>query len=408
MEDIQPQPAAEQVNAPPRRKVKKRLVAGLLALLLVAALGYHLWNRGRVSTDDAFVDGHVYTITPRVAGYLVQVAVDDNQEVKKGQLLAVLDPSEYEVAQAQARANLAEAQATLTSLELGVPLELNQTDQRVRGAKAELAALRKNLAAAQQEEEAASQDFKRAQAALQQADLDHRRALSLFKSGTVSQSSLDEAQTRRATSQAAAGAAQARRDGAAQKRASLAAELDRLRANIELAATGQDQATIKSRQVEAQQARVELAKDRLKQAELDLGYTRILAPAEGRITRKKIEPGQMVARGQPLMALVPLHPRELWITANFKETQLSQVRPGQPVEVEVDAYPGVSFQGKVESIMAGTGAAFSLFPPENASGNYVKVVQRIPVKIVLDDQGQRPGAVLRLGMSVVPTIHTGR
>ena len=156
-------------------------------------------------------------------------------------------------------------------------------------------------------------------------------------------------------------------------------------------------------EVAAQEARVNLAREKVRKAELDLGYTRILAPATGHVTKKRIQAGQLVAAGQPVMALVPLHPEQLWVTANFKETQLTRVRPGLRVSVEVDAFPGLDLTGRVESVMAGTGAVFSLFPPENAMGNYVKVVQRIPVKIVLDPVNAT--GQLRLGMSVVPTIH---
>jgi len=180
----------------------------------------------------------------------------------------------------------------------------------------------------------------------------------------------------------------------------------RRKANIELAATGHDLATIKDRQKDAQKARVELAKSRVKQAELNLAYTKVVSPTRGCITRKKVEPGFTVARGQPLMTVVPIQPKEVWITANYKETQLAKVRPGQPVSIEVDTYPGVTFKGTVDSIMAGTGAVFSLFPPENATGNFVKIVQRIPVKIVLNSVDGAATPVLRIGMSVIPTIFT--
>ncbi len=180
--------------------------------------------------------------------------------------------------------------------------------------------------------------------------------------------------------------------------------MERIKANIDLAATGEDQARIRSRQVEAQKARVALAAARVRQAELDLGYTTITSPTHGYVTRKRAEPGLMVSRGQPLMAVVPLNAEDLWVTANFKETQLTHVRPGQRAEIAVDTYPGVTLTGKVESIMAGTGAAFSLFPPENATGNYVKVVQRVPVKITLDASASIQLPALRIGLSVTPNI----
>ena len=156
---------------------------------------------------------------------------------------------------------------------------------------------------------------------------------------------------------------------------------------------------------QAQKARVELAETQVRQAELNLEYTVIKSPADGLVTRKKIEPGIYVSRGQQLFSVVSLDPADIWVTANYKETQLTHVRPGQQVEIRVDAYPGVTFGGTVDSIMAGTGAVFSLFPPENATGNFVKVVQRLPVKIKLDDRQGTSSPVLRVGMSVIPTIY---
>jgi membrane fusion protein (multidrug efflux system) len=188
------------------------------------------------------------------------------------------------------------------------------------------------------------------------------------------------------------------------QRASLEAEIDGLKANVALAATGEDVAVIKARQVEAQKAKVDLAKSRLKQAELELSYTTVASPADGHVTQKRVEPGLMVSKGQPLMAVVPLSLEELWITANYKETQLTRVHPGQEVTIKVDTFPDLELRGKVDSIMAGTGSLFSLFPPENATGNFVKVVQRIPVKITLDLKGQPTPPSLRIGMSVIPTI----
>lgn len=177
-----------------------------------------------------------------------------------------------------------------------------------------------------------------------------------------------------------------------------------LESNVSLAATGQDLAQIKVRQVEAQKAKVTLEKAKVRQAELDLSYTTIVSPTDGFVTRKRVEPGLMVAKGQPLIAVVPLDSEALWVTANYKETQLTHIKPGQKVIIRVDTYPGVEIKGRVDSIMAGTGSVFSLFPPENATGNFVKVVQRIPVKITFDQQENSRLPSLRIGMSVVPTI----
>ncbi len=394
-------------EGPQNKKKLKITIAIIVATLLVIGGGvYYFLTKGTVSTDDAYIDGHIFSVTPRVAGYVISVDVDDNQEVKEGDPLLSLDPTEYEVAVAEARANLAESEATLISLELGVPLELSQTEQKVRGAESELNTLAKNLETKNKDEDAATQDLLRAQAEHDKALIDFRRMNELLKGQAISQSTLDDVETRVQTTLAQVNAARARAEATKKQKAALLSDKDRLEANIRLASTGEDQAKIRSRQVEAQQSRVELAKARLRQAELNLGYTNIKSPAHGFVTRKKVEPGQMVSRGQPLMAIVPLNPKLIWVTANYKETELKGVKPGQSVSIEVDTYPGIEFKGKVDSIMSGTGAAFSLFPPENATGNYVKIVQRIPVKIVFETKEPNPFPALRIGMSVIPTIYT--
>lgn len=392
---------AGQANGRPGRK--RMILLAVLALVVGFMLVQYVRGMGKVSTDDAFVDGRIYQITPRVAGYIVQDLVEDNQLVEEGQPLLMLDPVGYEVAVAQARADLAAAEAQLASLRKGVPLQKNQTEFQVAGATAQLESLMKSLDQARLEEAAAGQLVLQAEAELRNAELNFSRLSELRAGGIIAQSALDEAQTALDAARAQAGAARDRAQAAGRNLASLRENVARMQANIGLARTGHDVADIKDLEVAAQEARVELARERVRKAELDLGYTRILAPAKGHVTKKKIQAGQLVDAGQPLMALVPLDPGELWVTANFKETQLARVRPGQKVDLEVDTYPGREFTGRVESVMAGTGAVFSLFPPENAMGNYVKVVQRIPVKIALDPVNGTQQ--LRLGMSVVPTIH---
>lgn len=387
---------------------KKGLVLIVIILIVVSGLGYYWWSRGRVTTDDAYVDGHIFSITPRIPGYVTKVFVTDNQKVNNGEPLLSLDTTEYEVALAEARANLAEAESTLTSLELGVPLEVSQTAQRVRGAQSQLESLRKTLDKTLKDEEAAFQDLRRAEAVYDLSMIDLRRTKELARTKVVPDSRLDEAETTARSNDAQVGAARAKLESVRKQRASLEAEIDGLKANVALAATGEDVAVIKARQVEAQKAKVQLARSRLKQAELDLSYTTVASPADGYVTRKRVEPGLMVSKGQPLMAVVPLSLEELWITANYKETQLTRVHPGQEVMIKVDTFPDLELRGKVDSIMAGTGSVFSLFPPENATGNFVKVVQRIPVKITLDLKGQQAPPSLRIGMSVIPTILVAR
>ena len=387
-------------------KLKRWIIVSVLILIVLGSISYYLFTRGKVSTDDAFIDGHIYSITPRVAGYITDVSVTDNQEVKKGQTLVKLDTIPFETAVAEAKASLAEAEATLASLEIGVPLELTQTAQRVNAAEADLKGFNQNVEVAKKQEEAAEQELKRAQADLDQARLDYNRLSELMKTRAISQSALDKAKSQYDSASAKVNSATATRDSLNRQIASLEAGLARQTANIRLAETGKDSAEIKNRQVKAQQAKVELAQAKLREAQLDLSYTDITSPVDGFITKKGIEQGVMISKGQPLMAVVPLNPGELWVTANYKETQLNRVRTGQPVEIKVDTYPGVKIKGKVDSIMAGTGSAFSLFPPENASGNYVKVVQRIPVKITIQEEDTKSLPALRVGMSAIPTIHT--
>lgn len=383
---------------------RKRIImlAVLLAFAVFGAVQY-VRSMGRVSTDDAFVDGRIYQITPRVDGYIVQDLVEDNQLVEEGQPLMALDPVGFEVGVAQARADLATAEAQLASLRKSVPLQISQTEFQVTGARAQRDSLLRGLDQARLEEAAAGQLVLQAEAELRNAELNFNRFSTLREEGIIAQSVFDEARSALDSARAQAGAARDRARAAGRNVASLSEDVARLRANIGLAQTGHEVASIKDLEVTAQEARVELARQKVRKAELDLGYTRILAPARGHVTKKNIQSGQLVAAGQPVMALVPLNPGQLWVTANFKETQLEKVRPGQRVTLVVDTFSGREFTGRVESIMAGTGAVFSLFPPENAMGNYVKVVQRIPVKIVLDPVNATES--LRLGMSVVPTIH---
>jgi len=383
---------------------KRWLVIGGVAVVLLG-LGYALHVRGTVSTDDAFVDGRVHPITPRVPGYVNTVPVDDNQLVKAGDVLVELDPTDYQVALAQARADLAAAESQLAALELGVPLQLSQTSSRVTEAKAQLESQQRNLERAVKEREAAQHAVAQVSAQLDQDQLDYGRINTLRHQNVVSQSDLDSIENKRRGHQAELRAVQSLADAATRRLDVITADIKRLQAAIELAATGQDQAAIQGKQAAAQRAKVDLARERVRQAELNLSYTKIVAPVTGHVTKKQIEAGRMVAAGQALMTVVPLDPGELWVTANYKETQLRDVRPGQKVTLVVDTYSGRELTGHVDSIMAGTGSVFSLFPTENASGNYVKVVQRIPVKIVFDKtSGAMPP--LRLGMSVVPVIHT--
>ncbi len=388
-------------------KYKIAFITGMVVVIIVG-FAYWLWARNRVSTDDAYVDGHVFIITPRTSGYVSQVHIDDNKFVKKDQPLVSLDSTDYEVALAQAEAQLSDSRSTLASLELGVPLQLAQTAEQVRGAKAELESLRETLEQMLRDEDAVAQEVKRLEAQYHLAELDLKRKTVLRKGEAISQQTMDESETNYKSVLAQLRNVEAKLESVKKQRSSQASNIELKQAHIALAATGGKEAEIKSRLVEAQKAKVRLAESQVKQAELNLSYTKIVAPVDGYVTQKNIEPNQYVTPGQRLLEIVPLQPPNVWITANFKETQLTYVRPGQPVSIEVDTYPGVVIRGKVDSIMTGTGSVFSLLPPENATGNFVKVVQRIPVKITIDGSDSTSMPTLRLGMSVMPTIYVGK
>ncbi|MGJ3522943.1 HlyD family efflux transporter periplasmic adaptor subunit [Nitratidesulfovibrio sp. D1] len=373
---------------------KKRILGILLGVMVLAAGIWYWHGLGKVETDDAQVDGRIFMVSPRVAGYVVDVPVEDNQFVREGDVLARLDPTEYEVAVAEARAQLA-------ALQRGVPLELSQTVHRVTGAQAVEEATKRRAAQARDEEDAARYEMERLSTEQAQTTLDRRRLEALVGQGAVSREAVDRARSADDAAKARLESSRAKLEASSKARAAAEAEMRRVRAEVDLAGTGQVVAEIRARQVEAQQAKV-------RQAELNLEWTTVRAPVDGYVTKKNVEPGRMVTRGQPVMAVVPMSPDHLWVTANFKETELTDVKPGQPCEIRVDTYPGLVLQGQVESIMAGTGAAFSLFPPQNASGNFVKVVQRIPVRLRLTDYDPAAMPPLRVGMSVVPVIFTNR
>ena len=343
--------STNQETAAPGRGGNRRRRAGLvlLTLCIVGALaGGWMWAKGKieVETDDAFIAGHIFSISPRIPGHVTEVLVNDNQYVKKGDLLAVLDPANYQAAVDKAAAALAMAK--------------NETSGEYAQIDAARAALSQTTAR------------------LEQARLDLKRGTALFAREVIPREQLDRLRT--AEKVAAGQAAQAREN------------LRQARAVLGLAPDGNKEALVAQRQAELATAR------------LNLSYSRIYAPANGYITRKSVEVGNNIQPGQALMALVQLD--DAWIVANYKESELASVRPGDRVDFTVDAYPGRHFRGRVDSIMAGTGAAFSLLPPENATGNYVKVVQRIPVKILIDRESD-PERLLRVGMSVVPTVYTG-
>jgi len=379
-----------------RSKKKKALVMfGVVAAAgLVALFFYSLYLKAHISTDDAFVAGTVYTISTKVPGTVLKVNVADNQLVHKGGVILELEPDTYEKTVKEAASSADAEKMRVNELKAAVTAE----EKKVLAAEATLKRTTEEKAVLVAAVRSRKADVASRKALLNQALLDFQRAQELIKGGYVTQENFDRAKTSHETADAALKTAEealVQAKVSVKTHESVEAET-RAMLNAERAALDQARSSVKTQaaQVKARQAQAELAG-------LRLSYTRVYAPGDGYVTRKNVEVGNIIDAGQPLMALVA--ERDIYILANFKETQVRNIKPGQVVDIRVDTYPRKVFHGHVDSIMAGTGAAFSLFPPENATGNFVKVVQRIPVKITLDTATDSD--FLRIGMSVAPTVH---
>lgn len=386
-------------------------------VVVLAVAGFFLWRylSPRESTDDAQVSGHVSPIAARVGGTVVTVAVNDNQPVKAGDVLVEIDPHDYQLTFEKAQADLASAQAAASAARTTVPVTSTTTSSQLDVARTGTVNAEAAFEAAAREVDASRAKLTVAKAHLTEVtataakaaqDLD--RLKPLVAKDEVSKQEYDAAvttdQAARASvesAQAAIGEAQANLAVSESKRDQAAGAVKDAKSQAAAAATAPQQVAMTEARAKAADAQVLLAQAALDQAKLDLERTTVRAPTAGVVSRKTVEIGQIIQPGQPLMALTALE--SVWITANFKETQLDHMRVGQRAEVSVDAY-GRDYAGRVDSIAAATGATFSLLPPDNASGNFVKVIQRVPVKIILDT-GQNSDAVLRPGMSVNATVY---
>jgi membrane fusion protein (multidrug efflux system) len=410
-----------------KRTHRAVLIAGGI-IIVIAAVAYYLHSRSFESTDNAFVEGGIIQISPRVAGQVVRVYVTDNQRVQQGDLLVEIDSRDYALRVAEAKARLADAEARFSSARSGVALTsdvtsaaLNQATAAFNAAGNQTEILSAHLQQQDADIQAAEATLRQAEAGrlaseavAQRAQADVVRYRNLFQKDEVSKQTLDRAEADGKASAASLDAAthavtsaQARLE---QSKAARASTLSALRqaenlvkqasGKLQEARAGSSQVRIRESEVKSAQAQIAQLSSMIQQAELNLSFTKVYATEAGTITRKSVEPGNFVQVGQSLMAIVT---DRLWVVANFKETQLTYMKPGQEVDIRVDAYPQHKLKGKVDSIQTGTGARFSLLPAENATGNYVKVIQRMPVKITFVD---RPPAAIRLGpgMSVVPTV----
>jgi membrane fusion protein (multidrug efflux system) len=374
------------------------LAIAFVVLLVGSFLAYRYFSTYE-STDDAEVDGHLMPLSARISGYILKVNVDDNQYVTAGTVLAEIDPRDYQVAVDQAKAQLADAQASAQASNINVPITSVNTTSQVSVSEADVENARAGIVAAQQQYDAAKAQLDQAEANDVKAQNDLERYRQLVEKQEISRQLYDSAVAAARASTATVAAARASAAAAAQQVTQAQSKLAQANANLQYAQTGPKQvATIRARALSAD-ATAQQKEAALEQALLNLQYTKIIAPVNGVVT-KNVEVGMNVQPGQQLFSIVPLD--DVWVTANYKETQLKYMRPGQPAEFKVDAN-GRTYQGKVDSIAGSSGARTSLLPPENATGNYVKVVQRIPVKIVLDP-GENSDHLLRLGMSVEPKV----
>jgi membrane fusion protein, multidrug efflux system len=404
-EDPRPPGSAVGPGRAPARRLKPRTrlaLAGLGVLVLLALVGLYRHLAAWESTDDAQIDGYVYPVSSRVSGYVTRVMVDDNQYVEAGTVLVQLDAKDYEVAVANAKAALANSQANAAAQRTSVPLTSVNTSSQLSDARAAVENAQAGLAAARQQAEAAQATLEQAEANDLKAQDDVNRYKPLAAKDEIPQQRYTQAvASEKATAAAVTGArasAAASEQGVTQARARVA----QAQAQLEYAQTGPQQISVQRARAEAAEADGQKAAAVLEQARLDLQYATIVAPVAGVVGQRSVQPGQNVSPGQQLMTIVPLDSQNIWVTANFKETQLRHMRPGQPARVYVDTY-GRRYDGHVLSIAGASGARYSLLPPENATGNYVKVVQRIAVKIVFE-KGQDPEHLLRPGMSVEPEV----
>lgn len=413
--------------------VGRKLAIGVIVALVLAGAGigtmYYLYAQTHKSTDDAFIDGHITQIAARVPGHVVKVLVEDNQWVKEGDLLVELDPSDYEAKLAQAAGALQMAESAQKSAQMShkvVSVSAYATQEEatsgvklaeaaVETAKSQVEQAKAGVAVADASVEQAQAETGAMKAQADLDELDLKRYAEMYEGKAVTKQQLDQATAQSTASKAKLAAAE-KRVAAAQSQATQAraavktaeealhqaeSSLGQANARLTSAKSAPDRVGQAEAQVHVTEGEVAQATAAVQQAKLALGYTKVYAPRAGRVSEETVRAGSYVQVGQSLLALVPA---EMWVTANYKETELTKMRPGQPVEIRVDAYPDLVLKGHVDSIQAGTGAVFSLLPPENATGNYIKVVQRVPVKIVFDEKIDLERYHIAPGMSVVPTV----
>jgi len=385
-----------------RRRRRKILLLVFCGILVASVCGLFLWRHfsSYESTDDAQVDAHLYPVSARIRGHVIRVNVGDNEYVRQGAVLVEIDPKDYQVAVDQARADLDNAEATAQSMRIDVPITATNTSSQLQSTAADIEKGGAGIVAAEKQLAAANAQVEQAQANDVKAQLDAARYKMLVEKEEVARQTYDTALAAARASAATVTGARANVEAAQQAVEQARSALTSAQASHRAAQTAPRQVAATRARALSAEAVVQQRRASLEQAELNLLYTKIIAPVTGQVT-KTVVVGMNVQPGQQLLTVVPLE--DVWITANFKETQLQFMRPGQFVEFYVDSNRR-TYKGHVDSIAGATGPLFSLFPPENATGNYVKIVQRVPVKIVIE-AGQNSDLQLRPGVNVVPKVY---
>lgn len=388
----------------PKEKSNRRFIVIGVVLLLVLAAAFFYWRSTfTVDTDDAEVDGNLDQISARIAGNITKVYIEDNQKVKAGELLAEIDPTDYQVTVDQDEANLASAEANYDAAKVNVPITSINVGNSLRSAGADVQGSTASIALAEQQSQAAAARVDQAAANAAKAQLDLDRYTPLVQKDVISKQQYDAAVATAAGMKAALLEAKANQIGSEDAVRQANERLAQSQASLASARTAPQQIKVQQAKQAQAAAQVKQAQAMLEQAKLNLGYAKITAPEDGIVNKKNVEVGSNVSIGQNLMTLIPQ--TDLWVTANFKETQLKNMRVGQLVDIKVDAL-GRTYHGKVTQVGGATGSRLSLFPPENATGNYVKVVQRIPVRIDFTNLNEENGEhLLRPGFSVTPDVH---
>ncbi|KAF3890765.1 HlyD family secretion protein [Tolypothrix bouteillei VB521301] len=415
-------PVLPPVTKPTRKPIRKLLLLGVLGIggVVAAIYGYRWWQFASThqDTDDAYITADIHPVNARINGTVTEVAVQDNQSVKVGTVLVKLDPDDYQVALLQAKAALdvAKQQADVAQANINVAStnaqgQTTQAQGNIDAATASISTAQASLSEAQEGVPAAQAQLAQVEANLAKAKLDYDRYNQLSNAGAIPRSEFDAAKAaydaliaQRSATQEQVKQAQARVAQARENLKNAEAKLASTKGTLQEANSVKQQTIVNKRQYQAALAAVEQAQTQVKNAQLQLSYTAIVAPSAGMVGNKTVEVGQRVQPGQTLMSLVTEQP---WVVANFKETQLAKMHPGQKVEIEIDSFPDRTFIGKVDSLSPASGARFALLPPDNATGNFTKVVQRIPVKIVFDPQSIKDYQTrISPGMSVVATVET--